>query len=78
VQLLEQNLKKDWREQKPTDLTPYLPGQGQETRTLQLYKKNLKDMIDTGIQANSYVIVGTLSYNREYGKKKEEWDSLSF
>lgn len=78
VQLLERSIETDWRKKKPEDLTPFIPQQGQEAKTIQLYEKNLRDMINAGICANSRVIVGTLSYNRKFGRKKEEWGSLSF
>ncbi len=78
VQLIERKENTNWREQKPKDLFPFLPKQGQEKRTLQIYEKNLRDMIQTGIFAHADVIVGTLSYNRKYGKKKEEWGFIRF
>lgn len=78
VQLLERGIETDWRKKKPKDLTPFIPRQGQEEKTIKLYEKNLRDMINIGIYANSKVIVGTLSHNRKFGKKKEERGSLSF
>ncbi|MGC9054238.1 MAG: hypothetical protein ACP5KS_10170, partial [Candidatus Hydrogenedens sp.] len=78
VQLFEQSQSTKWREQKPKDLFPFLPKQGQGKRTLKLYKNNLRDMIYAGMYAHADVIVGTLSYNRKFGKKKEEWDTIRF
>ncbi len=78
IQLLEQGVDTNWREKKPRDLTPFLPQQGQEEKTIKLYEKNLRDMIHIGICAHSQVIVGTLSHNRKFAKKKEEWSFLSF
>ncbi len=78
VQFFERGEKQDWREQKPEDLSPYIPKQGQEAKTIELYKKNLKDMIRMGVDVNAYVLVGTLSFNRQFGKKRGEWDSIRF
>ncbi len=76
VQLLERNKLKHEKVEKPIDLTPYIPRQGQEAKTISLYEHNLRDMIKVGINNNAHVIVGTISYNRKFGRKQEEWSSI--
>ncbi|HOL18844.1 MAG TPA: hypothetical protein PK813_01240 [Candidatus Hydrogenedens sp.] len=78
VQLFEKQPDIHWREQTPDNLMPFVPHQGQETKTLELFEKNLKDMINIGIKTNAYVVLGTLSFNRKFGVDPSEYKSLSF
>jgi tetratricopeptide (TPR) repeat protein len=59
-------------------MSKYIPGQSQYQKTLDLYEGNLADIISEGVRSGADVIVGTLSYNRFYGKKKEDTTAPKF
>ncbi len=69
AQLFERFPSSEWRKYLPTDMAKYIPGQSQQSLTLALYEKNLSDIISEGSRCGADVIVGTLSFNRLYGRE---------